>query len=247
MNKPLIGIGCDVAPVSNEELRERIFIWATYLDAIVRAGGTPLLVPVHARELEGVVDALDGIILAGGDDIAPEVYGDEPRACGELLDPRRQRNELALARLARERDLPLLGICLGCQVVNVAAGGTLVQDIPSEVEGALEHRGGPGKRQRHVVAVRDGSRLASILGTRSVDVNSGHHQSILEEGEGLEVVARTPDGVIEAIEDPRHAFYVGVQWHPEEMIGEESARLLFAALVDAASRRAAARRAVTAP
>ena len=241
MNKPLIGIGCDVAPVSNEELRERIFIWATYLDAIVGAGGTPLMIPVHARELDRVVDALDGLVLAGGDDIAPDAYGDEPRACGDLLDPRRQRNDLALARLARERGLPLLGICLGSQVINVAAGGTLVQDIPSECEDALEHRGGPGKRQRHVVEVDPESMLASIVGTTSVDVNSGHHQSILEAGDGLAVVARSRDGVVEAVEDPRHPFYVGVQWHPEEMLGEASARRLFEALVEAAAGRAASK------
>jgi putative glutamine amidotransferase len=241
MDKPLIGIGCDVAPVSNEELRERVFIWATYLDAIVDAGGTPLLVPVHASELERVVDVLDGLVLAGGDDIAPEVYGDDPRACGELLDPRRQRNDMTLARLARDKALPLLGICLGCQVINVAAGGTLVQDIPSECPGALEHRGGPGKRRRHVVEIDPESMLASIVGSPTVDVNSGHHQSILQTGEGIRIVARTTDGVVEAVEDPSHPFYLGVQWHPEEMIDEDSARRLFEALIGAAARRAAAR------
>lgn len=241
MKKPLIGIGCDVAPVSNEELRERTFLWATYLDAVVRAGGTPLLIPVQATDLERVVDSLDGLILAGGDDLSPDTYGDEPRACGEILDPRRQRNDLALARLARVRSLPLLGICLGSQVMNVAAGGTLVQDIPSQVSGALEHGGGPGRRKQHRVDVEAESILGRVVGTRSIEVNSGHHQSIREVGAGLRVVAMAPDGVIEAVEDSAQAFYLGVQWHPEEMLGEDSADRLFAALIDAARRGVASR------
>jgi putative glutamine amidotransferase len=241
MKSPLIGIGCDVAPVSSEEPRERVYIWASYLEAVAGAGGAPVLIPFHASDLERVVASLDGLILAGGDDLSPDSYGDEPRACGAILDPRRQRNDLALARMARGRSLPLLGICLGSQVMNVAAGGTLVQDIPSEVEGALEHKGSPGNRKRHVVEVAPESMLASILGTSSVGVNSGHHQSVREVGDGLRVVARSSDGVVEAVEDARHSFYLGVQWHPEEMLGEESAKRLFEAFVGAARRGAAAK------
>lgn len=247
MARPLIGISCDVAPVSNAELRERVFIWATYLDAIVKAGGTPLLVPVHADDLERVVASIDGLILAGGDDISPDAYGDAPRACGDLLDPRRQRNDLRLAAFSRERSLPLLGICLGSQVMNVAAGGTLFQDIPSECKDPLEHRGSPGKRRRHVVEIEPESTLSSILRTNSVEVNSGHHQSVREPGAGLRVVARSLDGVVEAVEDPRHPFYVGVQWHPEEMLGEDSADRLFSALIEASHRRLESRSNVTRP
>ncbi len=236
MKTPLIGIGCDVAPVSEGERRERTFSYSTYLEAIVRAGGTPLLIPFQATDLDRVVEAIDGMILSGGDDLSPDAYGDEPRACGELLDPRRQQNDLALARLARERSIPLLGICLGCQVMNVAAGGTLVQDIPSEVSGALEHKGGTGNRKHHEVQIDSESLLASTLGVTSVVVNSGHHQSIREPGQGLEVVATAKDGVIEAIEDVRHPFYIGVQWHPEEMTGELAADPLFVALIEAARR-----------
>lgn len=242
MAKPLIGIGCDVAPVSSDEVRERGYVYATYLEAIARAGGTPILLPVQASDLSHVVAMLDGLVLAGGDDIDPAAYGEENRACGVLLDARRQRNDLELARLARTHELPLLGICLGAQLMNVATGGTLVQDIPSECSGALEHRGGAGKRRRHVIDVEHGSRLASVLRTTSVDVNSGHHQSVREPGEGLRVVARTADGVVEAVEDASHPFYFGVQWHPEDMAGEESAELLFAAFLEAARRRGASRR-----
>jgi len=234
MKNPLIGIGCDVAPFSKDQRRERVYVFGTYPDAIARAGGMPLLVPTYADDLDSVIASVDAIVLAGGDDVSPDAYGEENVACGELLDPRRQQNELALARLARERGRPLLGICLGSQMMNVAAGGTLVQDVPSQVPGALEHRGGPGNRKRHLVDIAGGSKLAAILGGSPVDVNSGHHQAVRDAGRGLEIVARSHDGIVEAVEDPRHPFYVGVQWHPEEMLGEASADRLFAALVEAA-------------
>jgi putative glutamine amidotransferase len=238
MRRPLIAIGCDIAPISATERRERVYIWSPYLDAIARAGGTPLLVPFQAADLESIVESVDGLVLAGGDDVAPDTYGEQNVACGELLDSRRQAVDLALARLARERSIPILGICLGSQILNVAAGGTLVQDIPSQVPGALEHRGNTGNRKRHVVEVARGSRLAAILGETSVNVNSGHHQAVRDVGHGLSVVAKSSDGIVEAIEDPLLPFHVGVQWHPEEMLEEVSADRLFAALVEAAGSRA---------
>jgi putative glutamine amidotransferase len=163
---------------------------------------------------------------------------DRRRPPGELPAGGRLGVDLALARLARERSIPILGICLGSQILNVAAGGTLVQDIPSQVPGALEHRGNTGNRKRHVVEVARGSRLAAILGETSVNVNSGHHQAVRDVGHGLSVVAKSSDGIVEAIEDPLLPFHVGVQWHPEEMLEEVSADRLFAALVEAAGSRA---------
>lgn len=232
--RPIIGIGCDIEPSPHGEGREMMYAYGTYLDAIELAGATPLILPPFAEAIDRILPVLDGVILAGGDDLDPATYGEDNVACGGLLDPRRQGHDLALARAARERGIPTLGICLGAQLINVAAGGSLVQDIPSAVGGAMRHSGRTGTRQRHVVAIEPGSRLAAIVGGTSIDVNSGHHQSVKLPGDGLSVVARSDDGVVEAVEDSAHPFFVGVQWHPEEMLAEDSAQRLFRALGDAA-------------
>jgi len=154
------------------------------------------------------------------------------------MDPRRQENELSLARTARERGIPTLGICLGVQVMNVAAGGTLIQHIESDID----HASKPSDRHRHEVAIDGGTRLARIVGERELEVNSSHHQAIKEIGDGLRVTAHAPDGIVEGLEDPRHPFYVGVQWHPEDMSGEESASAIFGAFVEAARKHAEKKR-----
>ncbi|MGK2859305.1 MAG: gamma-glutamyl-gamma-aminobutyrate hydrolase family protein [Thermoanaerobaculia bacterium] len=233
--RPLIGIGCDIEPSPRGEGRELMYAYGTYLDAIESADAIGLILPPFAEAIERILPSLDGVVLAGGDDLDPAAYGEEDVACGGLLDKRRQEHDLALARATRARGIPTLGICLGAQILNVAAGGSLVQDIPSAIPDALRHSGRTGTRRRHIVSVEPASRLASILGGASVEVNSGHHQSVKEPGDGLVVVARSSDGVVEAVEDPAHPFYVGVQWHPEEMLAEESASRLFAAFRDAAN------------
>ncbi|MFA6954756.1 MAG: gamma-glutamyl-gamma-aminobutyrate hydrolase family protein [Thermoanaerobaculia bacterium] len=232
--KPLIGIGCDIEPSAHGEGRELMYAYGTYLEAIETAGAIPLILPPIDGSIESTLPLLDGVILAGGDDLDPRSYGEADTSCRGILDSRRERHDLALARAARERGVPTLGICLGVQLINVAGGGSLVQDIGLAVPGALKHTGTTGKRERHGVAIEPGSRLASVLGVTAVDVNSGHHQSVKLPGPGLSVVARAADGVVEAVEDPSLPFYVGVQWHPEEMLAEESAQRLFGALVDAA-------------
>lgn len=232
--KPLIGIGCDVEPSPHGEGRELMYAYGTYLEAIETAGALPLLLPPLADALERTLPLIDGVILAGGDDLDPQSYGEQNVACRGLLDPRRERHDLALAREARRRGIPTLGICLGVQLINVAAGGTLVQDIGSSVPDALRHTGRTGRRERHRVSLEPGSRLAAILGAVDFDVNSGHHQSVKGPGSGLSISARAGDGVVEAIEDAAHPFYLGVQWHPEEMLAEESAQRLFGAFVEAA-------------
>lgn len=233
--KPLIGIGCDVEPSPHGEGREMLYAYGTYLDAIESAGAIGLILPPFAEAIERILPILDGVILAGGDDLDPASYGETNVACKGILDSRRQAHDLALARQTRQHGIPTLGICLGAQLLNVAAGGSLVQDIPSEVPDALAHSGRTGSRQRHPVSIEPGSRLASILGGTQVDVNSGHHQSVKAAGSGLAIVARSADGVIEAVEDAAHPFYVGVQWHPEEMLSESSAQRLFSAFGDASS------------
>lgn len=236
MHKPLIGIGTDV--VQKEGERDRAFVYTTYIESLKRAGAVPVLIPPQPENAADILDSLDGILLAGGDDCDPAEYGEEKHPSCEPMDPRRQRNDLGLARLARQRGVPTLGICLGVQVMNVAAGGTLIQDIDSAVETRIDHSSEPSDRHRHDVHIESATKLGGILGARELNVNSSHHQAVGRVADGLRVTAQAPDGVVEGLEDPSHPFYVGVQWHPEDMPGEDSATAIFGAFVEAARKHA---------
>jgi putative glutamine amidotransferase len=238
--KPVIGIGSDVQVTPGK--RDRAFVFTTYVDALRRAGAIPVIIPPQPENAGDLVESLDGILLAGGDDCDPAAYGEERHPSVEPMDPRRQNNDMGLARAARDRGIPTLGICLGLQVMNVSAGGTLLQDITSQMETAIEHVSEPEDRARHDVRLANGTRLSSILGNRDLNVNSSHHQAIRNVGRGLRVTAEAPDGIVEGLEDPEHPFYLGVQWHPEDMGSEKSASILFGAFVEAAKKYAEARR-----
>jgi putative glutamine amidotransferase len=240
--KPLIGIGSDVQITPGH--RDRAFAYTTYTEALRKAGAIPVVIPPQPENAADIVEELDGILLAGGDDCDPSEYGEERHpSVDPIMDPRRQNNDLSIARAARERGIPTLGICLGLQVMNVAAGGTLMQDINSEMKTDVEHVSIPEDRARHDVKLEKGTRLASIIGGgRDINVNSSHHQAIKAIGRGFRVTAKAPDGIVEGLEDPEHPFYVGVQWHPEDMNGEKSASALFSAFVEAARQYAEAKR-----
>lgn len=240
MIKPIIGIGSDIQ--SPEGKRERSFAYLTYAEAVRRAGAIPVLVPPQPENASELVDALDGVLLAGGGDCDPAIYGEEMHPTVDPMDPRRQANDLALAHAAREKGVPTFGICLGLQVMNIDAGGSLIQDIDSQHDTEIGHASQPEDRVRHDVMIEQGTQLASYLSESELNVNSSHHQAIREVGQGLRVTAHAPDGIIEGLEDPRHPFYLGVQWHPEDMTGEGSATSLFAAFIDAARRHAIAKR-----
>jgi putative glutamine amidotransferase len=214
--------------------RDRAFAFLTYVEALRRAGAIPLVIPPQPENAAELVAALDGVLLAGGEDCDPAAYGETALPSIEPMDPRRQSNDLALARAARERGIPTLGICLGLQVMNVAGGGTLIQDIDSQHETEICHASIPEDRARHEVMVERGTQLSSILPALELNVNSSHHQAIKEVADGLRVTAHAPDGIVEGVEDPRQPFYLGVQWHPEDMVGEGSASSLFDAFVEAA-------------
>jgi putative glutamine amidotransferase len=208
-----------------------------YARSVERAGAVPVLLPPTAPELASdMLDRLDGLVLSGGVDVDPALYGAPRHARLGEVDRARDELELALTRLALQRDLPLLAICRGLQLLNVAAGGTLIQDIPSLVAGAVQHDA-PGRRTRraHEVELVPGTRLSEILGPGPLLVNSFHHQAIDRLGRGLRVSARaTGDSVVEAVEMDHGSFVVAVQWHPESFWREaDSFHALFAAHVEA--------------
>ena len=208
----------------------------SYVRAVEKAGGRALLVPPCAEGIEETLDALDGLILSGGADLDPESYGAEAHPETNGTRPERDSAELALLEDALARDMPVLAICRGSQVLNVARGGDLVQHPPEAVRHE-DHRQVPGTFSEHAVTVKEGSRLASIVGVRP-DVPSHHHQGVGRLGEGLVETAWAEDGTIEGAEDPSRRFAVGVQWHPEA--GRDGA--LFADLVEEARRYRAERR-----
>ena len=202
----------------------------SYVRAIERSGGRPLLVPPSEDGVEETLDALDGLILSGGEDVDPEAYGAEPHSETGGTAPDRDRAELALLRGALARDMPVLAVCRGSQVLNVARGGDLVQHLP-EVVGDEKHKHTPGAFADHEVALEPASRLGRLLGERA-PVKSHHHQGYGRIGQGLRETAWADDGTVEGLEDPERRFAVGVLWHPEE--GEDAA--LFETLVEEARR-----------
>jgi putative glutamine amidotransferase len=212
-----------------------IMVPASYVHAVENAGGRPLVVPPSLDSTEETLDLLDGIIFSGGGDVDPTRYGAEPHPETDAPRPERDDAELALLTAALERDLPVLAVCRGSQVLNIALGGDLVQHLPDQV-GHEDHRHTPGEFADHEVEVRPESRLGSILGDRA-PVKSHHHQGYGRLGRGLLEVAWAEDGTVEGLEDPTKRFALGVLWHPEE--GEDFA--LFQALVEQAREYRAAR------
>ena len=190
--------------------------------------------------LSAVLDRLDGVVLSGGGDLDPALFGEEAHPATCEIEPDRDRVELMLARWLVERDMPFLAICRGIQVLNVALGGSLVQDIPSQVPDALQHSFDRATTPRnylaHPVKIDPGSQLARVMQLDRAQTNSWHHQSIRQSADGLKVTAYAPDGVIEAVEVPGRRFAIGVQWHPEWMFEERAEqRQLFVELVRAAN------------
>jgi putative glutamine amidotransferase len=231
MNKPVIAVA-----------------WSThdYIDALERAGAQVRELTPESDPLPAALDGCDGVLLTGGVDVDPREYGEPDRHPTVEVDPARDDYELTLARLAMERELPLFAICRGVQVLNVAAGGTLVQDLPSAHPSALAHSITEPKNQiAHDVQISANTRLAELLASRAgaddvLPVNSRHHQSVKDAAPGFVVSATATDGVIEAIEKPGESFCLGVQWHPENFSQTGEFAGLFQGLVDAAKARRSA-------
>ncbi len=219
----------------------RFCLPAAYVDAVRQAGGVPLLLPPGEERPERVLEVVDGLILAGGGDIDPAYYGGQNHPTLYLVDPERDRFELHLARAVVDGNVPVLGICRGSQVLNVAWGGDLVPHLPEDEDAPVRHRLPPRVPTDHPVRVDPGSRLAGILGEREVSVRSWHHQAVRRVAPGWRAVAWAPDGTVEAVECQRESWAVGVQWHPELSLDSPVHRRLFEALVQAAARRRAER------
>ena len=216
-----------------------------YRQAVIHAGGEVRIVD-HGAPVAAALDGVGGLLLTGGDDVSPAIYGQEKHPATVEVAPERDAFEIALVKEARRLGLPIFAICRGIQVLNVACGGTLVQDIPTQVENALPHSFTVPPHKpfdyAHDVWVDDASLLARLMterlnGSDSCAVNSRHHQAVKDVAAGFKVVATAPDGIIEAIEDPSARFCLGVQWHPENFWRTGEFRPLFEGFLEAAAQR----------
>lgn len=243
MPKPLIGLTTEHFSSSYRPEKDRDVegVLVTYINAVLGAGGLPVLIPlsIQGDDLRALYERLDGVLLPGGCDIAPAYFNEEPSPNLGTVDLDRDRSEIAVAQYALNEGKPLLGVCRGMQVINVAQGGSLYQDLPSEYFAPLARHAHPvsefpREHLAHLVRVEEESHLARVLGNPIVTVNSRHHQSVKQVGQGLVVVAKAPDGVIEGVEKPGHPFALGVQWHPENLQTQPEMKRLFEKFIEAA-------------
>jgi len=237
-------IGLSAAQEVNEVSRN--VLSTDYTRGVERAGGVPVIIPLleGIDPARGLMESLDGLVLTGGPDLDPATFNEEPHPKLGRISPERDFIELAITRMALELGMPILGICRGIQVLNVAAGGSIIQDIPSQVGSAIKHyQDAPRWHPTHGIRLRE-SRFARFMGRSEIRVNTFHHQSVRDVAPGFVVTAEASDGIIEAIESKEHPFAVGLQFHPEGMWARDPLfERPFQALVEAAAarRRAAGR------
>ena len=242
---PIIGIPCHT--YYQEEAEQALSgNRRAYVQAVANAGGLPILIPMLADlpKLEKLLLSLDGLLFSGGMDIQPAYYGEQPHPALRTIDSQLDTFEVALATWGLQRDMPILGICRGMQLINVVLGGTLYQDISAQYPGSLQHcRDDLERRERaHYVTVDQGSLMKDILNTRQLAVNSFHHQAIKEPGDGVRICGRADDGITEFIEVTHHHFVLGIQCHPEDMYREVPAfARLFQAFVHICSEASSQR------
>jgi putative glutamine amidotransferase len=221
-------------------------------EAVVRAGGLPVFIPIGMPDevIRGIYERLDGVLLPGGGDVSPDRYDEPQHELTAEVDTDLDHVEISLTEWAIADDLPTLGICRGHQVLNVALGGKLIQDVGTQMETDIKHDVRfdlPRNGIAHTVEVTPGSKLATVLGETTVAVNSLHHQAVTVASDRVQITARSTDGIIEGVEMPDKAFILSVQWHPEDLVGyEETADRLFVAFVEAARARMGAKTATNA-
>lgn len=232
--KPRIGI---TTFLENREKKTYSSISYNYLNSVLLAGGIPVPIPIveDKNDIKQYVDLIDGIIFTGGEDVTPLYYNENPTRYIDYTSPERDEQEIQLLKEVLSRNIPVLGICRGIQIINVALGGTLYQDINSQVTGSLGHSPSelPVHHLFHTIDIQQGSKLYDIFGTQNLKVNSFHHQSVKELGKGLKISALSTDGIIEAVEGTEEDFLVAVQFHPEDLTIKHPHFLkLFKALVE---------------
>ncbi len=235
MNKPLIGITLDFEDAGGYSNYPWYALRDNYCASVAEYGGIPIPLPHEVALAETYADMLSGLIITGGNfDVPPEMYGDASMHAATTVKRRRTQFEWAVTERALKRDIPVLGICGGQQLLNVILGGTLIQHIPDSIDNALAHeQPNPRHEVGHSVQLVEGSQLQRIIGTNEIMVNSAHHQAVRAVPKGVIVNATAPDGVIEGIESTTHRFCIGVQWHPEFLITPAD-RAIYAAFMEAA-------------
>lgn len=231
--KPIIGVTANLA----EE--KTLSVHHINYDRIIEAGGTPVVLPVTSDKetIESLVNLVDGLVLTGGADVSPILFNEEPHQQLGEISPGRDAFEIELLKVAIEKKVPLFTICRGTQMLNVACHGTIYQDITSQVgEGALQHKQEAVREYRaHHVDIEKDSKLAEIMKDTHIGVNTFHHQSIKDVGEGLKAVAHSSDGIIEAVESTSDHYMLGVQWHPE-YLKDEGSENLFKTFIEACQK-----------
>ncbi|AHJ62227.1 Glutamine amidotransferase, class I [Granulibacter bethesdensis] len=232
--RPLIGVTLDTEQPGGYSKYDWYALRANYAGAVIAAGGLPVALPHDPVLAEAYLERIDGLVVTGGAfDVDPALYGDGAMHETVTLKESRTASELALTRGALARNMPVLGICGGQQLLAVALGGTLIQHIPDSIENALEHeQPNPRHQPGHEVTILPGTLLHRIVGAEQMQVNSAHHQAVRAPGPHAHTNAVAPDGVVEGIEDTRYRFCLGLQWHPEFLIDPGDARI-FAAFITA--------------
>lgn len=240
--KPVIGISPTPSNATFDHGSFRRYTLSdTYTDAILAAGGVPIVLPLDTDVIDDLLESLDGIIFSGGGDIDPKYWGDSPIPEADEHDPDRDAFELQAIPKVLEKDMPMLGICRGIQTINVALGGSLYQDLPTEVEDAQQHRqhkeGKLRDERSHDVEIEPGTNiLRDISGASRLTVNSFHHQAIKSVSQRARTIARSDDGIVEGIDIPEMTFGLAVQWHPEMLAADyDDQAAIFRAFVGAAS------------
>lgn len=239
MVKPIIGITCDLdLGISSRSISpgiEYYFLCRNYVNAIQKSGGIPMLIPCFPDEnyIDEVIEKISGMVVCGGGDAPAQTYKEEPVMQLGAVNPEKSKFEIMIIKRALNQGLSLLGICGGEQLINVVAGGTLFQDIYSQVPGCISHKQrAPRHFPYHTVNIEEETKLYSILKTKSIKVNSRHHQAVKDLAEGFVASGCTGDGIIESIESVQHNFVIGVQWHPEDMFEKDNfSRSLFLSFI----------------